>query len=126
MASLMESVTGLQEVPAVNQVTWTAKLMELLDPTSDAHILYITVQQIKDVHLLGIHMGALKHLMINVQSMLSMERLYTDAGLVSVRQQGCHMQNSPLKLDAELAVRKFCQSHLRLVGKQPEYAHWLG
>ncbi len=94
--------------------------------TRAQHILYFTVHQTNNVHLLGINTGALKHLMKTVQNMLSMEHLYTDAGLVSVRQRHRHVQKSPLRLDAELAVRKFCQNHLRLVGKQPEYAHWLG
>ena len=43
--------------------------------TRGQHILYFTVQQTKNVHLLGIHMGPLKYLMRTVK-----EQLYTNAG----------------------------------------------
>jgi len=51
------------------------------------HILYFTVQHTKNVHLLGFHMGAHKLLMRTVKDTLSMEHLYTSAGLVSVMLQ---------------------------------------
>ncbi len=58
----------------VNMKMKTCKAMS----TRAQQILYNTVQQ---MHLLGFHMGALKHaLMRTVKNMLSKEHLYTDAG----------------------------------------------